>query len=99
MRQHAQADLLGGQAHRHAKCATRGHQADTWPDTCPELRRGLSEDAENYQVDRKIITRAWLGYAAAGRDLRRRPTTLPETVTLLKENSFSHPPNSQRGRT
>ena len=35
----------------------------------------------------------------AGRDLRRRPTTLPETVTLLKENSFSHPPNSQRGRT
>ena len=61
--------------------------------------RGLSEDAENYQVDRKIITRAWLGYAASG----TRPTpsshNATETVTLLKENSFSHPPNSQRGRT
>ena len=76
--------MHGGQVHQHAKCAARGHQADTWPDTCPELRRGLSEDAENYQVDRKFITRAWLGYAAAGRDLRRRPTTLPETVTLLQ---------------
>ena len=85
--------------HQHAKCAARGHQADTWPDTCPELRRGLSEDAENYQADRKFITRAWLGYAAAGRDLRRRPTTLPETVTLLKENSFTSTASSSTTRT
>ena len=81
MRQHAQADLLGGQAHRHAKCATRGHQADTWPDTCPELRRGLSEDAENYQVDREIITRAWLGYAASG--TRPTPSSRNATETVI----------------
>ena len=60
---------------------------------------GYQEDTENYQVDREIITRAWLGYAASG----TRPTpsshNATETVTLLKENSFSHPPNSQRGRT
>ena len=54
-------------------------------DTCPELRRGLSEDTEDYQADKEIITRAWLGYAAAGPGPRRRPTTLSETVTLLKE--------------
>ena len=29
---------------------TRRHQADT----CPELRRGLSEDTENYQADRTL---------------------------------------------
>ena len=60
---------------------TRRHQADT----CPELRRGLSEDTEDYQADKEIITRAWLGYVAAGPGPRRRPTTLSETVTLLKE--------------
>ena len=48
---------------------TRRQQADT----CPELRRGLSEDTENYQADREIITRAWLGYAASG--TRPSPTS------------------------
>ena len=48
---------------------TRRHQADT----CPELRRGLSEDTENYQADSEIITRAWLGYAASG--TRPSPTS------------------------
>ena len=79
------AGLHGRQVHQHAKCAARRHQANTQPDTCPELRRGLSEDAENYQVDSKIITRAWLGYAAAGRDLRRRPTTLPRPSRSSKK--------------
>ena len=48
---------------------TRRHQADTCPELrrrLSELRRGLSEDTENYQADSEIITRAWLGYAASG---------------------------------
>jgi hypothetical protein len=44
---------------------TRRPQADTCPELhrrLSELRRGLSEDSEDYQADSEIITRAWLGY-------------------------------------
>ena len=93
----AQANLLGGQVHQHAKCCT----------TLDGIRpTHVQNSAEDYQKTQRTIkltgksshepgSATW----QAGPGPRRRPTTLSETVTLLKENSFSHPPNSQRGRT
>ena len=89
---------------------TRGTGAPA-PQVCCTTHEGfrpthVQNSAEDYQKTQRTIklTRRSShepGSATrqAGPGPRRRPTTLSETVTLLKENSFSHPPNSQRGRT
>ena len=89
---------------------TRGTGAPTRQVCCTTLDgirpTHVQNSAEDYQKTQRTIKLTGKsshepGSATrqAGPGPRRRPTTLSETVTLLKENSFSHPPNSQRGRT
>ena len=72
---------------------TRRHQADT----CPELRRRLSEDTENYQKKQgtttlivKIITRAWLGRFACLSCDGRSPHCTSKCITTRCAPSYDY---------